>query len=138
MITNWLKIVTSRSLSNAAILSLILITSTAAVSAQGAEYETLNNSGGKPGYIKVCSAKEERPNGEGSVTYIHSIYEIYREDGSRVRQVLNRSEKPDKVQIPAGDYVIVADFEGKGILRVPATVKDGRVTYVCFEGHQKP
>jgi len=68
----------------------------------------------------------------------YSDYGIYSEEGKLLRTVHNRSntplELPREVELPAGDYRIVARANGYGMATVPVRIAAHRITSVHLEG----
>jgi hypothetical protein len=93
--------------------------------------------GASPGYLKVYTATEEHNDGD-VMYYPHTEYTICDPNGTRVRTVSNHigihDEEPVTVTLPSGHYVIIADSETDGRIRVPVTIGEGRTTVVELEG----
>ena len=90
------------------------------------------------GTLKVFSATEAVPDSKDTYRYPHTSYEIYKADGTRVRKVYNGStlhiETPTAVTLPRGHYVIQAQSETAGLVRVPVVIATGRTTTLHLEG----
>ena len=90
------------------------------------------------GVLMVYSATEEVGNEDPSV---YSGYRIYSNDGTMVANVQDNgnigfpSDEPRKVTLPRGMYVVEAEAENFGPVKVPVTIEDNRVTVVCLRGH---
>ena len=92
------------------------------------------------GTLKVFSATEAVPDGKDAYRYPHTSYEIYKADGTRVRKVNNgrtlQIETPTAVTLPRGRYVIQAQAETAGLIRIPVIIATGRTTTLHLEGPQ--
>ncbi|MEI8234696.1 MAG: hypothetical protein WCH57_08420 [Verrucomicrobiota bacterium] len=95
------------------------------------------NIGASPGYLRVYTATEEHNDGD-VMYYPHTEYTICNPNGTRFRTVSNHigmhDEDPATVTLPSGHYVIIADSETDGRIKVPVTVGEGRTTVVELEG----
>jgi len=92
------------------------------------------------GYLVVYSAT--RPSDDGDVMYYtHTDYELYSARGSFLRRVRNSivtgDETPEKVPLAPGRYIVEAESETDGIVRVPIIIADGRTTVVNLEGDRR-
>jgi len=89
------------------------------------------------GQLIVYSATDEFRDGDDTWAYPHSSYFIYRPDGSRYKYVANhisRSDsQPDTVDLPCGQYYIVAEADFAPRVRVPVKIVPGRTTIVNLE-----
>jgi hypothetical protein len=81
------------------------------------------------------------PNGMtyvGSAMYFpHLAYFIESANGWPVRCVSNHlrrtDEVPQEVQLPAGNYILIAEADGVGKVRVPVQIKNGTLTKVTLQ-----
>jgi hypothetical protein len=89
------------------------------------------------GQLIVYTATHEFEDGHDTSAYPHTSYSIYRPDGSRYKYVPNhitRSDsQPDTVDLPSGQYYIVAQADFAPRVRVPVKIKAGRTTIVNLE-----
>jgi hypothetical protein len=91
------------------------------------------------GYLIVYSATDRVD--DGSVPYYpHSSYTIYTFDGKLVKTVANHvsdsDETPDLVALPVGPYLIEAQSEQEGLLRVHVLIRAGALTALNLEGER--
>jgi hypothetical protein len=89
------------------------------------------------GYLKVYSATEDHNDGDTHF-FPHTSYTVYSEDGKTVvKKVANaisiHDEDPSLVQLPAGKYIILAEAEHRGTVRIAAIIKPGQLTRVELE-----
>jgi len=72
----------------------------------------------------------------------HSAYLIYKDDGSLLRRVDNRSstfdQMPQTVTLPAGKYKIKGRATNAGEAVVPVVVAENKTTLVDLEGNTLP
>ena len=89
------------------------------------------------GQLIVYTATHEFDDGHDTWAYPHTSYSIYRPDGSRYEYVPNhisRSDsQPDTVDLPSGQYYIVAQADSAPRVRVPVKIMPGRTTIVNLE-----
>jgi hypothetical protein len=89
------------------------------------------------GYLQVFSATERHDDG-GIVYYPHTSYSIYAQDGKRVQGVANSSghtdQRPATVELPGGAYLVYAQSERFGQVKVPVQIVGSRLTVVHLEG----
>jgi len=89
------------------------------------------------GQLIVYTATREFEDGHDTWAYPHTSYYIYRPDGSRYKYVPNhitRSDsQPDTVDLPSGQYYIVAQADFAPRVRVPVKIMPGRTTIVNLE-----
>ena len=105
------------------------------VSAQTApEPQTKDEASANNGFLKVFSSKEEQADGDKTVKYVHTPYDIRAADGTKVKMVKNSSDTPDKISLPPGDYIIAAQSEQKGPVRIPVTIKSRQTTQIGLDG----
>jgi len=69
----------------------------------------------------------------------HSDYRILSADGNRLLKTVHNdsgmmAEGPIKVELPCGDYQIVARANGYGTITVPVVLAPGHLTTVHLEG----
>jgi hypothetical protein len=89
------------------------------------------------GQLIVYTATHEFEDGHDTWAYPHTSYFIYRPDGFRYKYVPNhitRSDsQPDTVDLPSGQYYIVAQADFAPRVRVPVKIMPGRTTIVNLE-----
>jgi hypothetical protein len=85
--------------------------------------------------------KESDDQSQGSMDpfwYQHSDYNIYTVDGQSVEYVSNElghySQTPPVVILPPGKYIVEARAVGYLPVRVPVTIKRGRITFLHLDG----
>jgi len=89
------------------------------------------------GYLKVYTVTEDH--NDGDVHYFpHTGYTIYSEDGKTVvKKVANaisiHDEDPAFVDMPAGNYTILAESEYYGMAKVKVVIEPGKLTTVNLE-----
>ena len=89
------------------------------------------------GYLKVYTATEDHD--DGDVHYFpHTSYTIYSEDGKTVvKKVANaisiHDEDPSLVQLPGGKYVVLAEAENSGMVRIAVIIAPGQLTKVDLQ-----
>ncbi len=89
------------------------------------------------GYLKVYTATEDHD--DGDLHYFpHTGYTIYSEDGERVVQKVANAigihdQCPSLVQLPVGKYVVRAEAERNGMVRIAVLIKPGLLTVVDLE-----
>jgi hypothetical protein len=93
------------------------------------------------GYLKVYSATEDHNDGDTHY-FPHTGYTIYSEHGKTViKRVANaisiHDEDPSLVQLPAGKYIVLAEAENGGMVRIAAIIEPGKLTTVNLE-YNKP
>lgn len=68
----------------------------------------------------------------------YSDYKIYNADGKLLRRVHNNSgtilQEPASVNLPAGNYRIIARVNGYGFLTIPVMIETRRTTVLHLEG----
>lgn len=91
---------------------------------------------GPEGTLQVFSQTTPFNDG-GIVFYPHSEYRIYQPDGAFLKFVRNHTlksdQRPELVNLPVGEYYLVALSEGFGPVRVPFVIKGGQVTVVTLD-----
>jgi len=88
------------------------------------------------GYLTVYSASIWT-SGEDLTLLTHTDYDIQNLDGSLFTRVINGAdEEPARVTLPAGRYIVVAESDTAGTIRVPVAVETGRMTAVHLERKQ--
>jgi hypothetical protein len=89
------------------------------------------------GYLKVYTATENH--NDGDVHYFpHTSYTIYSEDGKTVvKKVANginiHDEDPSLVQLPDGKYIVLAEAEHSGMVRIAVIIEPGQLTKVDLQ-----
>jgi hypothetical protein len=93
------------------------------------------------GYLKVYTATEDH--NDGVLHYSpHTSYIVYAEDGKTVvKKVTNaisiHDEDPSLVQLPAGKYVVLAEAEYPGMVKIAVIIRPGQFTKVDLQSHWK-
>jgi hypothetical protein len=96
------------------------------------------------GYLQVYTATDEFLDGDNTVRYPHTDYFINRPEGSRYKFVANHitrsDEMPEVVELPPGEYVVVAEAGLGARVHVSVMVKATRTTVVDLESgyREKP
>jgi hypothetical protein len=89
------------------------------------------------GYLKVFSSTQESQWGEGSYYYLRTSYRIFDSNGKAVKMVENHSgstdEDPQKVELAPGRYVVWAQSDRKGLVKVAVSIKPGQLAAVHLE-----
>jgi hypothetical protein len=89
------------------------------------------------GCLKVFSATQESQWGEGSYYYLHTGYRIYDSAGTAVKWVENHNtsidEDPQRVELEPGKYIIWAQSDKNGYVKMSVIIKPGRSTLVDLE-----
>jgi hypothetical protein len=92
---------------------------------------------GSVGYLKVFSSTQESQWGEGSYYYLHTGYRIFDRNGKAVKWVENHSDRndedPEKVELAPGTYIVWAQSDRDGYVKVPVTIKAARISAVHLE-----
>jgi hypothetical protein len=89
------------------------------------------------GYLKVYTATEDHK--DGNVHYLpHTGYTIYSEDGKTVvKNVANaigtHDEDPSLVQLPVGKYVVLAEAQHYGMVKIAAVIEPGQLTKIDLQ-----
>jgi hypothetical protein len=92
------------------------------------------------GYLIVYSAT--RPFNDGdTIYYTHTDYDLYSSRGAFLKNIRNSivigDEIPTKVPLAPGRYLVQAESEIDGFVRVPVIIADGRTTVVNLEGDRR-
>jgi hypothetical protein len=73
--------------------------------------------------------------------YAHTDYKLYSAAGAFLKKIRNSIEKedeiPERVSLPPGRYLVEAQSENEGIVRVPVIIAEGRTTVVNLEGDRR-
>ncbi len=80
----------------------------------------------------VYSDTEQQPDGDG-FRYIHTSYKIQTADGKFTKWINFQGEMPDKVTLPGGHYIILAQSEQYGWIKIPVVIKTGRTASLHLE-----
>jgi hypothetical protein len=92
------------------------------------------------GFLVVYSATEPYEDGE-LMFYTHTDYDLYSSRGVFLKRIRNSivkgDETPEKVPLPPGHYLVQAESETDGIVRVPVIIAYGRTTIVNLEGDRR-
>ncbi len=92
------------------------------------------------GYLVVYSATEASDDGD-VMYYTHTDYKLYAPGGAFLRNVRNSiikgDEAPEKIPLRPGRYLVEAQSENQGIVRVPVIIADGKTTVVNLEGDRR-
>ncbi len=98
------------------------------------------NSAAANGTLLVYSAYEVNANFNirDDRRHQYSDYRILGNDGKLVQPVVNDSgtilQRPASVDLPVGQYRVVAQANGYGLVTVPVTIEAGRTTVLHLEG----
>jgi len=91
----------------------------------------------RTGTLEVYTATEEYADGDNSYSYPHTDYLVYNGRGQKVECVHNHlgimDETPALTELPPGSYMVVAEAEGYGRVRVPVVIEPNRKTVVHLE-----
>ena len=92
------------------------------------------------GYLMVYSAT--RPFNDGdTIYYTHTDYDLYSWRGAHLKNIRNSivegDEIPTRVPLVPGRYLVQAESETDGMVRVPVIIADGRTTVVNLEGDRR-
>ncbi|PZR74282.1 MAG: hypothetical protein DLM52_09700 [Chthoniobacterales bacterium] len=89
------------------------------------------------GFLTVYSATEQHPNGDNTYANVHTDYRIYAADGRLFKQVRNSlsptDETPERMTLPKGSYVVVAQSETMGTVHIPVVIQTGKATDLRLE-----
>jgi hypothetical protein len=89
------------------------------------------------GQLIVYTATHEVSDGNDDWAYPHTGYFIDRMDGSRYKYVANHisrtDSEPDTVDLPSGEYYIVAEAGFAPSVRIPVRIVPRRTTIVNLE-----
>ena len=92
------------------------------------------------GYLIVYSATEPYEDGE-IMYYTHTDYDLYSSRGVFLKKIRNSivrgDETPERVPLAPGRYLVQAESETDGIVRVPVMIGDERTTVVNLEGDRR-
>ena len=95
---------------------------------------------GAPGSLIVFSALEPAPS-FNSITYRrqYTDYRVFSADGNNLVQAVHNDtgkllEGPRTVELPVGNYRVIARANGYGTVAVPVTIKATQLTTVHLEG----
>jgi hypothetical protein len=92
------------------------------------------------GYLIVYTATEPFNDGD-LMYYTHTDYELYSGRGVFLRKIRNSivkgDETPEKVPLAPGRYLVEAQSETNGVVRVPVIIADGRTTVVNLENDRR-
>jgi hypothetical protein len=101
-----------------------------------------NSGTGRMGALQVFTATETHLDGDNTYYYPHSSYLVYNRQGQKVKFVPNHvgtmDEESTVVLLPPGSYVVLADAEGYGRVRIPVVLKPNRTTVLHLERGWKP
>jgi hypothetical protein len=96
----------------------------------------------RQGALQVYTATEQHASGDNTFYYPHTSYLIYNNQGQKVQSVVNHvgtmDESPSVVHLPAGSYVVWAEAEGYGRVRIPVVVTSSRTTVLHLERGWEP
>ena len=89
------------------------------------------------GYLKVYSATNQVNDGDLTYYYPHSSYVIYPTDGRPFKSVENHmarnDESPEVVELPVGEYTVVAQSERDGRVSIRVLIEAGLRTVLNLE-----
>lgn len=94
------------------------------------------------GQLQVFTETDEYEYDHDVPYFPHRDYQIYTEDGQRLRRVWNaqdhEDEMPAVVDLPAGRYLVKADAEFYGTVSVPVVIRPNQLTKVILQPGWKP
>ena len=89
-----------------------------------------------PGELKAYTATNEYNDG-WLIYHPHSRYAIYNADGTLRKWVANHvgmnDDHPELVDLPPGKYLVWANSETRGLVKVPVIIECGKTTIVNLE-----
>jgi len=92
---------------------------------------------GPDGYLQVYTATETVEVDFKTDFHPHMGYSINDPTGKSSKFVANHTsdldESPDKVELPPGNYTIVAESTWQGLVSVPVVISKGRTTVVRLD-----
>jgi len=92
------------------------------------------------GFLVVYTATEPFNDGD-LMYYTHTDYELYSARGAFLKKIRNSivkgDETPERVPLAPGRYLVEAQSENEGIVRVPVIIADGRTTVVNLENDRR-
>jgi hypothetical protein len=92
------------------------------------------------GYLVVYSATEPFNDGD-LMYYTHTDYELYSVRGAFIKKIRNSivrgDETPERVALAPGRYLVEAQSEYQGTVRVPVIIANGRTTVVNLENDRR-
>lgn len=92
------------------------------------------------GYLVVYSATEPFNDGD-RIVYTHTDYDLYSWRGAFLKKIRNSivkgDEVPERIPLTPGRYLVQAESETDGLVRVPVIIADGRTTVVNLEGDRR-
>ena len=119
-----------------ALLTTVAFAQPTVLNAVGPETDTVQ-ANDYVGTLIAYTATEQRADGAYTFRYPHTSYEVYR-DGHPFRFVRNGQtlelETPTNVTLPKGNYVVVAQSENDGTVKVPVRIETGRTTVLHLDG----
>lgn len=94
------------------------------------------------GQLQVFTETDECEVDHDVPFFPHRDYQVYTTDGRYVRRVWNsqnhEDETPAIVNLPAGSYVIRADAEFYGLVKVPVVIRPNELTKVVLQPGWNP
>lgn len=94
------------------------------------------------GQLQVYSALRGRREGDNPTWKQHSDYYVYNENGRRLEHVKNTvsyyQQRPRAISLPAGSYVVKAQSQDYGWVKVPVAIEGGRTTTVYLDDSWQP
>ena len=85
------------------------------------------------GFLSVFSSTAWMRDSDGPSLLGHTDYEIISTDYSFHEIVRNGDTEPARVLLPAGNYIVEAESDIVGLVRVPVVIKAGRTTILYLE-----
>jgi hypothetical protein len=96
----------------------------------------LSTSSVAPGELKAYTATDEYSDG-WLIYHPHSRYAIFNNDGTLYKWVSNHvgmnNDHPELVDLPPGRYLVWANSETQGLVKVPVIIQSGKTTVVNLE-----
>ncbi len=94
------------------------------------------------GELQVFTETDEYEFDHDVPYFPHRDYQIYTQDGQRLRRVWNSQDHEDEmpaiVNLPAGRYMIKADAEFYGTVSVPVVIRPNQLTKVILQPGWNP
>jgi len=89
------------------------------------------------GNLVVYTAVKVPPISSDTLFYPHKSYALYDSRGTFLRWVRNHigpwDEQPERVSLPSGRYMITAESELQGIVKVPIIIRAAKTTVVNLQ-----
>jgi len=85
------------------------------------------------GSLRVYTATAWMSDGDGPLVLGYTNYKIEAGDDSLVQPVSNGGDEPARVSLPKGIYVVEAESESSGTVRVPVLIETDKTTEIYLE-----